>query len=527
MRWVAPLGNRVRIRAADGGGATFQHCWIARFRLHTDPPGHQCEGWLRSGSAFGSESPAGGHRPVRLTPQFRKRRVAATERPPRGARGKPVRIRRGPRHCHRGRTVHGRVDCRSFQPLIEEVLRDRRLGRRTAAADPGARRPAVLRTGNGRFHMSESPIIQSRFSSSSPVSSCWGRNHWWRSTLLPGQTSPIQPFTGEVTVTATGVETDVEEAPTAVTVITRDEIDDAQATSVADMLRRVPGLTVLSSGDEGKLASVFTRGTGSNQTLVMLDGVRLNSPYFGGFDWSRLSTAGLRQVEVVRGPYSALWGADAVGGVINLIPARSRSGFNGRFFGEGGSDGRQRLEADIGWGSKIIRHLCLGLRRPERREPRKLGLFIPTAPGDCWLEFRRSRQSHRSHRAGPRGRNRDPLRNARQPDTGPPAEQPTDPGRDPHQHLFQRVVECRTHRRLCRRHLRFLGPGRPFLHATPPPRRHPPRPAWPATTVLPNTPSVGAASGARKRSPTRRISVPTSTEKPWTSPASSSRTYGR
>jgi len=80
--------------------------------------------------------------------------------------------------------------------------------------------------------------------------------------------------------------------------------------------------------------------------------VRLNSAFFGGFDWSRLSTAGLRQVEVVRGPYSALWGADAVGGVINLRPQRAEGGFNGRFFGEGGSNSWQRLEADLGWGSK-------------------------------------------------------------------------------------------------------------------------------------------------------------------------------
>lgn len=168
-----------------------------------------------------------------------------------------------------------------------------------------------------------------------------------QTTSPPGKPS----FSDEVTVTATGVETEIEEAPTAVTVITRDEIDDLQTGSVADLLRRVPGLTVMASGDEGKVASVFIRGTGSNQTLVMLDGVRLNSPYFGGFDWSRLSTAGLRQVEVARGPYSALWGADAVGGVINLIPIRSQGGFNGRFFGEGGSNGWRRLEADIGWGS--------------------------------------------------------------------------------------------------------------------------------------------------------------------------------
>ncbi len=174
----------------------------------------------------------------------------------------------------------------------------------------------------------------------------------WGQYPSPQTNQPTQSFSGEVTVTATGVETDVDEAPSAVTVITRDEIDDAQADGVADMLRRVPGLAVVGSGDAGKQTSVFTRGTGSNQTLVMLDGVRLNSAFFGGFDWSRLSTSGLRQVEVVRGPYSALWGADAVGGVINLLPQRASGGFNGRFFGEGGSNSWRRLEADLGWGGK-------------------------------------------------------------------------------------------------------------------------------------------------------------------------------
>jgi vitamin B12 transporter len=177
----------------------------------------------------------------------------------------------------------------------------------------------------------------------------------------PGQPTPS--FSDEVTVTATGVETTVDEAPTAVTVVTRDEIDDAQSGSVAEMLRRVPGLTVVGSGDEGKLTSVFTRGTGSNQTLVMLDGVRLNSPFFGGFDWSQLSTGGLSRIEVARGPYSALWGADAVGGVINLIPARTRGGLNGRFFGEGGSEGWRRLEADVGWGGKAFDIYASGFDR--------------------------------------------------------------------------------------------------------------------------------------------------------------------
>ena len=61
----------------------------------------------------------------------------------------------------------------------------------------------------------------------------------------------------------------------------------------------------------------------------LLEGVRLNSAFFGGFDWSRLSTTGLHQLEIVRGPYSALWGADAVGGVVNLLIRRAEGGFDG------------------------------------------------------------------------------------------------------------------------------------------------------------------------------------------------------
>ncbi|HHQ48115.1 MAG TPA: TonB-dependent receptor, partial [Acidobacteria bacterium] len=109
-------------------------------------------------------------------------------------------------------------------------------------------------------------------------------------------------FAGQVTVTATGGETSAGDVPAAVTVIDRQEIEDSQTATVPDLLRRVPGLTVVQSGDRGGVTSVFTRGTNSNQTLVLFDGVRLNSPYFGGYDWSILPTAGLDRIEVVRGP---------------------------------------------------------------------------------------------------------------------------------------------------------------------------------------------------------------------------------
>jgi vitamin B12 transporter len=159
----------------------------------------------------------------------------------------------------------------------------------------------------------------------------------------------LSVFEGEVTVTATGTEEQVDEVPVSVTVIDRTEIDHRQEDSVADLLRRAPGVTVARSGDEGAATSLFTRGTESDHTLAMFDGVRLNSPYFGGYDWSLLPTAGLQRVEVARGPYSALWGADAIGGVVNVVPARAVGGLSAAVLAEGGEDSWQRLEGSLGW----------------------------------------------------------------------------------------------------------------------------------------------------------------------------------
>ncbi|MEX1312415.1 MAG: TonB-dependent receptor [Candidatus Sulfomarinibacteraceae bacterium] len=158
-------------------------------------------------------------------------------------------------------------------------------------------------------------------------------------------------FGSEITVTATGIESEVDDVPVATTVITRKQMDDAQSASVTELLRRVPGLSVAQSGDTGSVTSVFTRGTNSNHTLVLFEGVRLNSPYFGGFDWSLPTTTAIERVEVARGPYSALWGSDAVGGVINIIPQRRRGGFGGRILAEGGQENWQRYEATAGFAS--------------------------------------------------------------------------------------------------------------------------------------------------------------------------------
>ena len=124
--------------------------------------------------------------------------------------------------------------------------------------------------------------------------------------------------------------------------ISAEEAEARQATSVLELLATLPGLTVTQSGSAGKAASLFSRGTNSNQTLVLWDGVRLNDPFLGGFDWAFASPEGLERVESVRGPFSALYGSGAVGGVVQLVTQR-RPGLSARV--EGGSRAYTRASA--------------------------------------------------------------------------------------------------------------------------------------------------------------------------------------
>ncbi len=131
----------------------------------------------------------------------------------------------------------------------------------------------------------------------------------------------------EIVVTASGVRETVESVPAAVTVITREEIELREARDVADVLREVPGLTLSRTGSAGRATSLFTRGGNSNHTLVLWNGIEINNPYFAGYDWGRFSTAGVEQIEIVRGPFSALYGSDAMSGVVNVLTVPSRTGF--------------------------------------------------------------------------------------------------------------------------------------------------------------------------------------------------------
>ena len=126
----------------------------------------------------------------------------------------------------------------------------------------------------------------------------------------------------DVIVTATRLAG--EEAGGNVSIIDADTIQARNPGSVVDLLRDLPGVFVQQSGGRGSVVSLFTRGSKPNFTLVLLDGVKANDPTNtrgGSYDFSTLDLNDISRIEFVRGPASAVYGSNAVGGVINIHPA--------------------------------------------------------------------------------------------------------------------------------------------------------------------------------------------------------------
>ncbi len=150
-----------------------------------------------------------------------------------------------------------------------------------------------------------------------------------------------------VVVTATRVEQPIEQVGSAVTVITGEELRRREIRFVADALQEVPGVTVPRSGTRGKTASIFLRGSNANQTLVLLDGVRVNDLVGGAFDFSSLTTDNVERIEVIRGPQSTLYGSQAMGGVVNIITRRGRGPFTASAGAAAGNYHTNALDASI------------------------------------------------------------------------------------------------------------------------------------------------------------------------------------
>lgn len=124
-----------------------------------------------------------------------------------------------------------------------------------------------------------------------------------------------------IIVTAGRGETPLSQVGQSVTVITADDIKSRQSTAVVDLLRTVPGVTFTRNGGLGTSTSVNIRGADSDQTVALIDGVKLNDPSSpgSGFNFGNLLTGNISRIEVVRGSQSVLWGSQAIGGVVNII----------------------------------------------------------------------------------------------------------------------------------------------------------------------------------------------------------------
>src|SRR5437016_4554535 len=113
--------------------------------------------------------------------------------------------------------------------------------------------------------------------------------------------------TGGIVVSATRIETPEEESPSSVDVIRADDFKIKQTRRVADALRQVPGLSIVQTGTPGQLTSLFTRGLGSDQTQVLIDGIPINQGFAGLFNFADLTTDNIDRIEIVRGPQSTLY----------------------------------------------------------------------------------------------------------------------------------------------------------------------------------------------------------------------------
>jgi vitamin B12 transporter len=129
----------------------------------------------------------------------------------------------------------------------------------------------------------------------------------------------------QIIVSATRIDTPIEQIGSSVSVITAEEIERQHAKDAQSAIKLTPGVQMTQRGGPGTASSVFIRGANANQSLVLINGIRVNSNTTGASNLSTIPTDAIERIEVLRGPQSALYGADAIGGVINIVTKKGEN----------------------------------------------------------------------------------------------------------------------------------------------------------------------------------------------------------
>ncbi|EDQ01641.1 TonB-dependent receptor domain-containing protein [Shewanella benthica] len=159
--------------------------------------------------------------------------------------------------------------------------------------------------------------------------------------------APANPDIEVITVTGDRFDSTADQQLTVINTIEREEIARLNPKSVVDILETLPGVSVIRSGGAGQSASISIRGTSSGHVLVLIDGVRIGSATKGSVSFNALSPENIERIEVVKGPRAAIWGSDAIGGVIQIFTRKLEGG---EWFAsvEYGSDAYMRASAGAG-----------------------------------------------------------------------------------------------------------------------------------------------------------------------------------
>ena len=142
--------------------------------------------------------------------------------------------------------------------------------------------------------------------------------------ICPAAAAQDEPVT--LVVTASRILQDIKSAPVSIALITRDEIEAMGAMELSEVLNGVEGVTAADYGPFGSQMKVKLRGSNAEQVLVLIDGKPVNSARQGDVDLSTIPLAMVDRIEIIKGPASALYGADALGGVVNIITKGGREG---------------------------------------------------------------------------------------------------------------------------------------------------------------------------------------------------------